>query len=640
MAATGYTPIQLYYSTTASAAPTAGNLSNGELAINITDGKLYYKDNTGTVKVIAGAGGAGVAGGSNTQVQYNSSGSLAGSANMTFDGTTLTVNGLATTGTVTVGDASGDALTINSSAVSIPNGLNFDSNTFVIDATNNYVGIGTSSPRSQLDVYKATTGGNIRITSNTDAAYGELIFSSSNATYAAYGASISSLGDGGGVDSGNLMFNTGQGSVRATKMTLTGTGNLGLGVTPSGWGSGGNIDLGSSATVGSSNTVINIGANWYYNSGYKYKGTGAATQYQQNSGSHVWFTAASGTAGNAITFTQAMTLDASGNLGIGTTSPAFRTDIINNATYQLRLATTTSNYASGGVYFGASGTSDPYYYGYVRWDQGVLGLRIGAQNGSGGNGIVFETNGGATSPTERMRIDSSGNVGIGLTPSTTQGPKLQVSGSILALNTAGLNQIVFNSAGSNWGLITNPTNDTWGLGYTTSATPGTTLGTSALIWNASGNVGINTSTPTTKLDVAGSSSLAAFRTPNILEISTVSATAATGTINYDVTTQSVVYYTSNASGNFTLNFRGSSGTSLNTIMNTGDTVTVTFLCTNGSTAYYNSAVTIDGSSVTPKWQGGSAPTSGNVSSVDAYTYAIVKTGSATFTVLATQTKFA
>lgn len=139
---------------------------------------------------------------------------------------------------------------------------------------------------------------------------------------------------------------------------------------------------------------------------------------------------------------------------------------------------------------------------------------------------------------------------------------------------------------------------------------------------------------------SGSSSVAALRTNNILEVSTVSATAATGTINFDVTTQSVLYYTTNASGNFTLNFRGSSGTSLNTIMNTGDTVTVSFLCTNGSTAYYNSAVTVDGVSVTPKWQGGTAPTSGNASSVDAYTYAIIKTGSATFTVLASQTKFA
>ena len=139
---------------------------------------------------------------------------------------------------------------------------------------------------------------------------------------------------------------------------------------------------------------------------------------------------------------------------------------------------------------------------------------------------------------------------------------------------------------------------------------------------------------------AGTSSNADIKTSNILEVSTVSATAATGTINYDVTTQSVLYYTSNASGNFTVNFRGSSGTSLNTIMATGESLSATFLVTNGSTAYYNSAVTIDGNSVTPKWQGGSAPTSGNASSIDSYTYVIIKTGSATFTVLASVTKFA
>jgi len=138
----------------------------------------------------------------------------------------------------------------------------------------------------------------------------------------------------------------------------------------------------------------------------------------------------------------------------------------------------------------------------------------------------------------------------------------------------------------------------------------------------------------------GTSANASHKATNMLETATVSATAATGTINFDNTTQSVLYYTTNASGNFTLNFRGSSGTSLNTVMSTGESLSATFLVTNGSTAYYNSAVTIDGNSVTPKWQGGSAPTSGNASSVDSYTYVIIKTGSAAFTVLASQTKFA
>jgi hypothetical protein len=168
-------------------------------------------------------------------------------------------------------------------------------------------------------------------------------------------------------------------------------------------------------------------------------------------------------------------------------------------------------------------------------------------------------------------------------------------------------------------------------------------GTSAFTAATAGTdyVAPGTATTFTALQTfAGTSSNADLKTSNILEVATISATAATGTINYDVTTQSVLYYTTNASGNFTVNFRGSSGTSLNTIMATGESLSATFLVTNGTTAYYNSAVTIDGNSVTPKWQGGSAPTSGNASSVDSYTYVIIKTGSAAFTVLASITKFA
>ena len=126
----------------------------------------------------------------------------------------------------------------------------------------------------------------------------------------------------------------------------------------------------------------------------------------------------------------------------------------------------------------------------------------------------------------------------------------------------------------------------------------------------------------------------------IRETVTISATAATGTINFDASTQVVLYYTTDASGNFTVNFRGTSGISMNTLMSTGQSLSATFLVTNGATAYYNSAVTVDGSSVTPKWQGGTAPTSGNASSIDSYTYVIIKTGSAAFTVLASVTKFA
>jgi hypothetical protein len=138
----------------------------------------------------------------------------------------------------------------------------------------------------------------------------------------------------------------------------------------------------------------------------------------------------------------------------------------------------------------------------------------------------------------------------------------------------------------------------------------------------------------------GTSSATAIVLNDAAEVATVSATAATGTIAYDITTQSVLYYTSNASANWTVNFRGSSGTSLDTLMSTGQSMTVAFLVTQGATAYYNSAVQVDGttSGVTTRWLGG-APTAGNASGIDSYRYLIIKTGSATFTVLASNTQF-
>lgn len=122
---------------------------------------------------------------------------------------------------------------------------------------------------------------------------------------------------------------------------------------------------------------------------------------------------------------------------------------------------------------------------------------------------------------------------------------------------------------------------------------------------------------------------------------TVSATAATGTVNFDVSTQGVLYYTSNATANFTLNFRGNSGATLNSILATGDSVSAVFLNTNGGTAYYPTVFQIDGSAVTPKWSGGTAPAAGNASSIDAYSFTIIKTAATpTYTVLAGAVKFA
>ena len=127
---------------------------------------------------------------------------------------------------------------------------------------------------------------------------------------------------------------------------------------------------------------------------------------------------------------------------------------------------------------------------------------------------------------------------------------------------------------------------------------------------------------------------------SVAEKVTTAAVAATGTVAYDVLTQAVLNYTTAASGNWTLNVRGDGSTSLDSIMDTGESITIAHIVAQTGSAYYNSAFQIDGSSVTPEWQGGSAPSSGNTNSLDVYSYTIIKTGSAAFTVLAAQTQFA
>ena len=149
-----------------------------------------------------------------------------------------------------------------------------------------------------------------------------------------------------------------------------------------------------------------------------------------------------------------------------------------------------------------------------------------------------------------------------------------------------------------------------------------------------------------------SSTYAPLVTPSLIrpvltsafETNSVSATQATGTVNVDIATAAVHYYTSNAAANWTFNFRGNGSTTLNSILSVGQSATVAFLVTNGSTAYYPTAFQIDGVTLTAgtavKWQGGTAPSFGNANSIDSYTFTIVKTAASTYTVFASQVKFA
>jgi len=131
-----------------------------------------------------------------------------------------------------------------------------------------------------------------------------------------------------------------------------------------------------------------------------------------------------------------------------------------------------------------------------------------------------------------------------------------------------------------------------------------------------------------------------LNTKAIVETITVTAAAPAATTAFDAITQSIQYYTTNANTNFTLNIRGNSSVTMNDFMSTGQSLTVVLLVTNGATPYYANVIQVDGNTVSPKWQGGTAVTSGNANSVDSYTFTLIKTGANTFTVLGSQTKFA
>ncbi len=164
-----------------------------------------------------------------------------------------------------------------------------------------------------------------------------------------------------------------------------------------------------------------------------------------------------------------------------------------------------------------------------------------------------------------------------------------------------------------------------------------TVDTNTLFVDATNDrVGIGTTSPTSRLHISGITTFDA----SMLEKATVSATAASGTIAFDAITQGVLLYTSNSSGNWTLNVRGNSGTSLNTLMTTGQSLTIAFLATNGSSAFYQTGFQIDGTSTTIKWIDATAPSSGNANSIEVYSYTIVKTANATFTVLGSRSRFA
>ena len=172
----------------------------------------------------------------------------------------------------------------------------------------------------------------------------------------------------------------------------------------------------------------------------------------------------------------------------------------------------------------------------------------------------------------------------------------------------------------------------------------TKLATIATVGKVSNSATTATSTNTPSAivarDAAGKAILTAIDVTTVIETASISASASTGTIDINFSTNPTVYYTLAATNDWTINVQGTSVVALNDTLVNGQIATVTFLATIGATQKRPTAFEVDGSAITPKWMGGVAPTTGNVDSIDAYTLAIIKTGDEEFTMLASQSRFA
>ena len=352
-----------------------------------------------------------------------------------------TFTNLTVTGNTTLGDAVTDTITVNSQFVTgtVLRSAQANTNTLSLAA---YDVDGTAYTN-----LITLTAGNTPTLALTSTGVGTINNMSIGATTASTGAfttlsASSTVTLSGGTINGVAFLNGSNVLTTGSALTFDGT-NLGLAFTPSAWGSNWKAMqfIGNGSVVGRVDTLqLNMILNAFQNgTDFKYLSTGFATRYVQNGGAHQWINAPSGTAGDTVTFTTAMTLDASGNLGIGTTSPAYKLHAVKTG---------------GGIlgrFDNADGVADIYGYGLeitrsVAYIKGSGALQLGGANGY--NDLV---------------INSSGNVGIG-TSSPTQVLDIQKSQAWATLtSTTGTLSSLFKSSNTGGSSYFGRDNSTGGV---------------------------------------------------------------------------------------------------------------------------------------------------------------------------------
>jgi hypothetical protein len=575
MAASGYTPIQIYYSPTTGHVPSASNLVAGELAINTRDGILYYKNtNTNAVSVLATAssGAATVLGGTTGALLYQTAASTTGFLSLGTSSYLLTAGATAPQYTnptsVTVGYATN---VVGGATGSIPYQTAASTTTLLAAGTNGQVLTISGGVPTWATSGTATLANNL-----ANGAAGQILYQ-----IAADDTGFSAAGTVG-------------------QVFLSG------GTTAPTWSNQ------SALSVGTATTATNLAS-----------GTSGALPYQNSAGNTTFLSLGStntvltaGVAGPQYV--------AQSTLSVGAATTA--TNITGGTTgalpYQSGVNATTFLSA------GANGQVLTLAGGVPTW--ATAGAATTATNLAGGasGAVPYQSASGTTG------FVGAGTAGQLFVSAGTSAP-VWTNGSSVSVGSA------TNLVGGSNGSVPYQT----GSGATTFLAPGTngyvlTLAGGVPTWAAGSTVSLssaNTWTGTQTFN--GTSSTFATKIVNTAEPMFINTSAVPVSINVYVNTASVYYYTGFVSGAETFNFSFSSGTTLNTAMAVNDSVTCVVMLAPTTTTGYPTTFTIDGTSITPKWLGGFAPTQSNSGNIDAYTFTIIKTASSTFTLLAAQSTY-